>query len=45
MTRILALALVAAAAMAASASATSIRDDRIRHGAGVGPVQLGMSYA
>jgi hypothetical protein len=39
-----AIGLAAAAAAAAGASASPIRDDRIRHGAGVGPVRLGMTY-
>jgi hypothetical protein len=44
-TRALVLGLVAASAVVAAASATPIRDDRIRHGAGIGKLRLGMTYA
>ena len=41
---VLALTVSAAALCAASVSASPIGDTRIRHGAGVGRVQLGMTY-
>jgi hypothetical protein len=46
MTRLLALGLAAVAAVAAaSALAAPARDARVRHGLGIGRVQLGMTYA
>jgi hypothetical protein len=44
MRKAVAIGLVAAAAATAGVGASPIRDDRIRHGAGVGPVRLGMTY-
>jgi hypothetical protein len=43
-TRPAAVGLAVAMALAASALASPVRDGRIRHGGGVGPVQLGMTY-
>ena len=44
MRKAIAVGGVAAVATTAAALASPIRDDRIRHGAGVGPVRLGMTY-
>jgi hypothetical protein len=45
MTRLVVFALVLVAVVAASASATPEGDKRVRHGAGIGKLHLGMTYA
>lgn len=42
---LLAVCLAASALLAAGALASPIQDERIRHGAGIGELRLGMSYA
>jgi hypothetical protein len=44
-TRLVALALIVVAATATGAAAVPERDDRVRHGLGIGRVTLGMTYA
>jgi outer membrane protein assembly factor BamE (lipoprotein component of BamABCDE complex) len=45
MTRLVAAALIASMLGVASATAKPDGDIRIRHGAGIGPIKLGMTYA